>query len=245
MKIIVTDLTRFTNREKVCLAGIDPSTGQCIRPMRLIEGGKTDYLVFESIKKHKVIPGSILEGDFSPIPNSHAPHVEDHSFNAGSLKVIGSATGNEFKQVLEQTSSPTVKLGFGSLPNSRLFVPTAPPPRSIMTLKLTNPKLQFRLSVDKYNNQKFKAHITDASGFQLSFLPVADLGISDHVASIRADDPTLDKLNTFLQGQDTLYIRLGLSRVFSAGNPPRNGFWVQANGIYSFPSHREDLRIYD
>jgi hypothetical protein len=211
--------------------------------MRLIEGGKTDYLAFESIKKHKVIPGSILEGDFSPIPNSHAPHVEDHSFSG--LKVGGSATGNEFKQVLEQTSSPTVKLGFGSLPDSKLFAPTAPPPKSIITLKLTNPKRQFRLSVDKFNDQKFKAHITDASGFQLSFLPVADLGISDHVASIRANDPALEKLNMFFQKQDTLYIRIGLSRVFPVGNPPRNGFWVQANGIYSFPSHREDLRIYD
>lgn len=245
MKIIVTDLTRFSNREKVCLAGIDPSTGQCIRPMRLIEGGKTEYLAFESVKKNKVIPGSVLEGDFSPIPHSHTPHVEDHSFNAGRLKVIGSATGKEFERVLELTSSTTVKSGFGSLPDNRLFASTAPPSTSIMTLKVANPQSQFKLSVDKYNDQKFKAHITDESGFQLSFLPVADLGISDHVASIREDDPTLNELNSFLQQQDTLYIRLGLSRVFSAGNPPRNGYWVQANGIYSFPSYREDLRIYD
>lgn len=213
--------------------------------MRLIDGGKTEYLAFESVKKHKVIPGSILEGDFSPISKSQPPHVEDHSFNAGSLKVAGTATGDEFKQVLERSCSTTVKSGFGSLPENRLFVPTAPPKMSIMTLKLTDPQRQFRLSVDKYNNQKFKAHITDASGFQLSFLPVADLGFSDHVASIRAIDPNLNQLNTFLHEQDTIYIRLGLSRIFSAGDPPRNGFWVQANGIYSFPSYRQDLRIYD
>ena len=32
MKIVVTDLTRFSNPDLVCLAGIDIETGRCIRP---------------------------------------------------------------------------------------------------------------------------------------------------------------------------------------------------------------------
>ena len=32
-KIIITDFTRFSNPKIVCTAGIDLTTGQCIRPM--------------------------------------------------------------------------------------------------------------------------------------------------------------------------------------------------------------------
>jgi hypothetical protein len=33
MKIIITDLTRFANPDIVCIAGINPDTNECVRPM--------------------------------------------------------------------------------------------------------------------------------------------------------------------------------------------------------------------
>lgn len=243
MKIIVTDLTRFRNPDIVCLAGINPDTGQCIRPM-LIKQEKYEYLAFKAVRDRKVTPGSWLEGGFSLIPNLHAPHLEDHSINGG-LKMIGQSSSEDFERVLENSSVTTIQAGFGSRPENRLYALAKPPALSIITLKLTSPKTQFQLVLDTgFNAVKLKANITDSSGHKLSFLPITDLGFSDNLAKIREIDPTLTNLNSFLQGQTTLYVRLGLTRQY-APTPDRDGYWTQINGIYSFPNYRQDLRIYD
>ncbi len=244
MRLVVTDLTRFSNRDKVCLAGIDLDTGACIRPL-VEKNGKNDYISFDGVKEHKVIPGSILEGDFVPVPGSAVPHSEDHRV-IGKLSVKGAASSDDFESILDRSSVPTVRSGFGHLPENRLYSTNNPPGKSIITLKLTSPRTQFRMSADKYNNEKFKAHLVDASGFRLEWLPVTDLGFSDHIQSIRNDDPDFARLNLFLQAQRVLYIRLGLARQYAnPNNPERDGYWVQVNGIYSFPNYRQDLRIYE
>lgn len=243
MKIIVTDLTRFRNPDIVCLAGINVENGHCVRPM-FPNGNKFEYFQFSDVKSHKIIPGSILEGNFSLIGGLSKPHVEDHS-TGGGLIMHGPASGADFEEILESSSVETVKAGFGFQPDKRLYSLANPPARSIVTLKLTSPRTQFRLTVDTgYGDPKFKAHVTDGQGYELSWLPVTDLGFSDHLAKIRQSDPNLFKLNAFLQSQKILYVRIGLTRQY-APTPDRDGYWVQVNGIYSFPNYREDLRIYD
>lgn len=245
MRIVVTDLTRFTNKQIVCLAGIDPDTGTCVRPM-VPSQGKLEYLSFDTVKQHNVIPGSCLEGNFVLEPGSHPPHVEDHR-TLGGINLVAPTTGAAFQAVLEQTSVTRLSDGFGANPVNRLFGLASAPARSIITLKLALPAAQFRLVADGgYGKVKFKAHVRDASGYELSWLPVTDLGFSDHIERVLATDPTLTQLNAFLQSQDVLYLRIGLSRSYAPPDrPDREGYWVQLNGIYSFPSYREDLRIYD
>lgn len=243
MKLIVTDLTRFKDPTIVCLAGINPETGECIRPM-INRNGKASYLSFASVKERKVIPGSCIEGDFTKTANAHAPHVEDYE-TTGQITLTEPATGAAFKNVLEMSSHTSMLGAFGQLPVDRLFSPINPPPVSIVTLKLESPKTQFRLIIDTgFGARKFKAHITDGKGFQMTYMPVTDLGYSDHISKIQEQDPLLSELNGFLQAQECLYLRVGLGRRYAA-NPERDGFWVQLNGIYSFPSQRKDLRIYD
>jgi hypothetical protein len=241
MKIIVTDLTRFGNRDIVCMAGIDQDSGVCVRPMLPSPNGLR-YFGFQTVKDHKIIPGSCLEGNFAAVPNSAAPHVEDHSA-VGQLRLAEAASGAAFEAVLEQSSFTSVGAAFGALPVNRLFGLVNPPKKSIITLKLKSPRTQFNLISDRYNPEKFKAHVTDDAGYELSWLPVTDLGFSDHVTAIRATDPQLHQLNGFLQSQKTIYLRIGLARQYASGG--RDGYWVQLNGIYSFPDFRRDLRIYD
>lgn len=243
MKIIITDLTRFKNPDIVCLAGIDPLTGICIRPM-LENRAKLDYFQFATVKKHAIVPGSCLTGNFIPVANASPPHVEDHR-SQGPVNLAESANSTAFEAVLENSAHTTVEAAFGQRPTNRLFGVTVPPQISIATLRLDHPATQFRLIVDeKYGPPKFKAHVTDAVGYEMSFLPVTDLGFSDHITKIRAADPHLQKLNAFLGAQTKLYLRIGLTRQY-ASDAQRDGFWVQLNGIYSFPTFRRDLRVYD
>lgn len=70
-KIIITDLTRFTNPDEVCTAGYDMSTKELIRPWPYIKREKCDQL--------KILPGAIIEGEFTKKPDRTPPHVEDHN----------------------------------------------------------------------------------------------------------------------------------------------------------------------
>ncbi len=245
MRIIVTDLTRFQNKGLVCLAGINPYTGQCIRPFLRNAGGGTDYLNFQFVKDRNIIPGSYLDTDFIPKRNPFRPHTEDHIIG-GALQTPGNATSEEFMSILDATSSTTVAAGFGSNPVDKYFAMDRPPPISIFTLKLTNPRNQFSLTLTDRYGPAFKVNITDAAGFSMNYLKVTDLGFSDHLGKIQAEFAGAQKLSRFLLEQEVLYLRVGLGQHFAPNNDEsRRGYYVQINGIYSFPSFRQDLRMYD
>jgi hypothetical protein len=53
-KMIVTDLTRFSKPDTVCVAVIDLENGNCMRPM--------PYFSNETCRKLNLQPGAILEG---------------------------------------------------------------------------------------------------------------------------------------------------------------------------------------
>lgn len=243
MKIIVTDLTRFNNNDIVCLAGINPESGECIRPMQ-DNNGRLEYFSFDAIKKSKVIPGSILEGDFRPCTNLEPPHTEDHRA-IGRISVAGNATGTEFENILEESAFQSIADGFESHPDGKLFRQPQYPQTSIITLALRDPANQFKLtSSSDFGKHSFKAHITDGTGLKVEWVPVTDLGFFVHLKDIIDSDRDLKKLNNFLWTQETLYLRIGLSRPWGMC-PEKYGCWLQLNGIYSFPNFRRDIRVYE
>ena len=89
MKIIITDLTRFANKDIVCIAGINPETNECIRPM--------PYIQKASCQKLNILPGAIIEGDFTPCACT-APHIEDK--DRAKLKFLGPCSSEQFKSIL-------------------------------------------------------------------------------------------------------------------------------------------------
>lgn len=236
-KIVVTDLTRFNNRSIACLAGLDVVTGKCVRPL----GGGQTYFQYDSLKKHNIQPGSILEGEFECM-NASAPHTEDYSYE-GKVSLVGTATSADFLQYLESDAVGTILNGFKAEPANRVFPIHQTPPVSIITLRLKQPSTQLQIVEDKFHDSKIKAHVIDDKGFKLSFTPITDLGFFDHAMALRKSDPGLKQLNQFIQKQEVVYLRVGLSRAYTK-DPSRSGFWVQINGIYTFPSYRTDLRTY-
>ena len=101
-KIIITDFTRFSNPKIVGTAGIDLTTGQCIRPM--------PHLNTVFCKSENIVPGAILTGEFTPVQNIAAPHQEDMSYK--NLSCIGLCTSSEFKLALNAGLCDTVENGF-------------------------------------------------------------------------------------------------------------------------------------
>src|SRR5438552_9579734 len=114
--IIITDLTRFSpGNPKVCTAGIDPATRECIRPM--------PYLPFTECSRLGMFPGGILSGEFTFIEPRTPPHTEDCRHQ--NLAFGGACSGAEFRRVLAGSCCPSLEAGFElSLPTGeREFLP--------------------------------------------------------------------------------------------------------------------------
>jgi hypothetical protein len=91
-----------------------------------------------------------------------------------------------------------------------------------------------------YNEGTLKLRFEDASGRIYHRFPITDLGFHEF-AQDRNNAGKLMELNDWIHGQDEVYLRIGLSGVFQ---PPgkKSAYWMQANGIYTFPDAPPGIR---
>ena len=234
MQIIITDLTRFKNQDMVCTAGV-AEDGTVIRPM--------PYLSASSCRDLDIHPGGILEGDFT-LTNGSAPHVEDASYPGDGLDFLGPCSATEFRAALDSTLYSSMSEGFGvPVQNREKCIPVSSPPvRSLITIKI-NP-LSFSIVQDSYHPERLKAHFSDGAGIELAFVGVTDRGFYDYAQLHREDQRAFLEMQRFIQRQQDLYLRLGLSRAYKSPDG-RNGYWIQLNGIYTFPEKLEYIRCYE
>jgi len=232
MEIIITDLTRFNNPEKVCIAGINIETGECIRPL--------PYITFENCKDLNMLPGSKLDGVFNDDNNRGYPHIEDKSRK--DLKFTGNCTNDEFHQILENSLFNSVSEGFDYIfkEGGKVIPYTNPPKRSIITLKINSS--QIRIVKDSFKHGKIKLNLQDNDDKKFSYLPITDLGFYNYAMKHIDDIDFPDTINTFIDEQEELYLRIGLSGRYESNG--RDGYWLQVNGIYTFPNFDTEIRSY-
>ena len=231
--IIITDLTRFKpGNPDVCIAGIDQSDGECIRPV--------PYLAFKECLRLRILPGGILKGDFTPGKAMAAPHTEDHAYK--NLKFGGACSGEEFRQILVDSCFAGVEEGFGvALPPGEKVIPVGNPlPRSLITVRARRGTIE--IIENDYQPGSIRIHFTDESGRRHRFLPITDLGFHDYAQQHR-ERRALADLNREVTRQPEVFLRIGLSR--SHRSPQgKEGYWLQANGIYTFPRKLSYIRTY-
>lgn len=234
MKIIITDLTRFREGvDQVCIAGIDTENKDtCIRPI--------PYLKKSKIIELDMIPGAILEGEFSS-KNSNPPHTEDNSWK--NLKYAGPCTSDEFEEVLQNTAFTSLSEGFDNkIPDGeKVIPPNDPPNRSIVTLKI-EPQ-QIEIVRDGWKKEKIRLHLQDNDRKNFRFLGITDLGFYKLALSKQNDTNYTDALNGFIRSQKKAYLRIGLGREYTSPDG-RQGYWIQVNGIYTFPKFLTEVRTY-
>jgi len=197
---------------------------------------KPGYVTFAKCKELNVLPGTILDGDFTMPQHIEPPHVETRNFT--QLKVKGRVTSEEFKAILEASSNTSIKDGLGTAqPIDKVL--TQPPARSIMTLRIL--PTAFHVVLDNYN--KIKAHLVDGDGVALRYLSISDLGFFLNVGCSDTRKVSPDEITKFIHAQDVLLIRLGLSQKHTDQHG-RTGYWMQINGIYTFPEYDHIVRAY-
>ncbi|WP_086930569.1 dual OB domain-containing protein [Agarilytica rhodophyticola] len=230
-EVIITDLTRFSTGDNVCTAVIDVKTGECFRPMPYLKSTKCEEL--------GIHPGAILKGNISLQQNRDNPHVEDASYS--DLKFYGACNGEQFLQILENSSSDSVSQGFGiDFDSNQKHIPYGQEANcSIITIKVL-PR-QLSIHEDQFKPGKIKASFTDDSGHKYNYLSITDRGFHDYAKKHQNDD-RLHEVTDLINKQDSVYLRVGLSRVWAIGE--RNGYWLQVNGIYTFPRFHDEIRSY-
>ena len=234
-RLIVTDLTRFKNKEILCMAGLMQGDATCVRPARAFTGQGPTYYRYDDLRRLNVLPGTILEGEFGFPAQMHAPHVEDR-VPQGRLTVVGAATSEEFETALAQSAYESLSAGFGvELKGDKKYLATLQPPtRSIITLR-TSPA-NFSVFEDKYG--KLRTHVMDGTGTRYQYLSVTDLGFFDYVGNTNTRRMTAAEALAQIHAQTSLYLRIGLSRIHEGC------YWLQVNGIYTFPDYSIILRQY-
>ena len=238
--IIVTDLTRFNTHGRLCTAGLTLDGQECIRPLHNVVRGHPEYLTHEQCQQHNILPGMMLSAEFEQPQSVDAPHIEDRLYN--TLTAHGMCTSEQFEQTLTASLSPTVAAGFGIDGNIRKVIPyNIRAPKSIITVEARPGTL--RIVEDEYKPDRIKAHFTDQAGAEFSYLPITDLGFYDHVGNPQTRRVTVAEINRFIKSQRRVLLRVGLSRRYAAPNG-RDGFWMQLNGIYSFPDFSQPIRSY-
>lgn len=231
-KMIVTDLTRFSTPDKVCVAVIDTETGNCMRPM--------PYFSSEICKKYNLQPGAILNGKMKISGHGKNPHLEDAIYEG--LKFIGPCTSEEFEKILKDSMSSSVANGFGyDFSIGQKHIPYGTNANcSIITIKVTPQNIE--IHEDQYKPGKIKLSFTDAANHQYRYIAITDRGFYDYAMKHQRDG-NLYNVQRFMERQKDIYLRVGLSRRHSIPDG-RDGYWLQVNGIYTFPEYQKDIRSY-
>jgi hypothetical protein len=231
--IIVTDLTRFRNPEIVCIAGIDENSGECIRPM--------PYLALSECQRLNVLPGAKLTGSFTPSPDRTGPHQEDYRYER--LRFLGPSSSEEFKSALGQGLYESVEEGFEiTLRNNQKHIPTDHEvQRSIITARISPSDTE--IVEDSYNPGKIKLNFRDQSFSEFRYIGITDLGFHKYALQHHSRNE-LRTINTMIKAQEEVYLRIGLSREYQPPHDKRKGYWLQVNGIYTFPDYNEEIRCY-
>ncbi len=229
--IVVTDLTRFSNPEIVCMAGTDCRDGQCVRPM--------PYLTTAKCRELRLAPGIILAGDFFPALDAKGPHQEDYWYQG--LRAEGQCTTAEFRTALRRGLFESVEKGFEiELVYRQKHIPLGHPvKRSIITISVAPARLA--VVGDSGMPEKVKLHFVDQSGRNFSAISITDLGFHTQASEHHARNALME-LNRQIQSQREVLLRVGLSRDYSAPDG-RRGYWLQVNGVYAFPDFPTGIRV--
>lgn len=178
----------------------------------------------------------MIDGDFKKVQNVNKPHLEDYNYTKLKRKKI--CTSDEFKTLLTKDISSSISEGFGySFPEKGKVIPKkSAPSKSIITLKINTNNIE--IVKDGFKEGKIRLNLLDNDDKRFSFLSITDLGFYNYAMKHFQDKDFPKIINNFIRKQDTVFLRVGLGREY------QDGFWLQINGIYTFPNFDSEIRSY-
>ncbi|HYM54419.1 MAG TPA: hypothetical protein VES97_03595 [Solirubrobacteraceae bacterium] len=222
MRIVVNHLTRM-DAPRICVAGIDPSTGRCVRPTTGRRHPLTRDLLTESGGPFTV--GALIElGDVTPDPKR--PEMEDHLFWPERARLVGRLSSNRYLELLHEHAVGGLHTIFGDdlVRHERNYAVDAN--RGAVSLGVLKVRRRPDLEVDRYN--KLRLRLNDEK--RPAFLSVTDLRFveADH-RTIKTE--IVDDVRARMRRGVEVLLMLGLARAFKKPGDEGERHWLQVNGI--------------
>ncbi|MDD9955682.1 MAG: hypothetical protein OXP68_05630 [Anaerolineaceae bacterium] len=234
-RILITDLTAMGG-DRVCIAGIDREWN-AIRPVFSLP----DIPIRNDLYMGRQVvirPGAVVTMQLEPLTNPEAPHVEDHLWSGSHrMRHAGVLDDERWRNALQGLVERSARPLFGAelralgRQRNRIFLP-GEATHSLATVRCRR-NLVFRLSEKDGGGFRYALSFFDDRGESYQNIPVTDLALrawaNAQVRQGATTDFISDLLSTQLNEAHHVYLRLGLGREYEGK------FWLQVNGIYSFP----------
>lgn len=221
MRIIINHLTRMAPGY-ICVAGVNPVTGQHVRPTTY---GRLGRHLLRAMSGPFEVAANVDIGD--AVPDGVAPEVEDHRFEPSHARYCETIAPPTFWTLLETVARPTLADIFGAELQQSGSSCSVARGKGLASLGCLQPAARPRLVRDTYG--KLRMHISDA--VLTASVPVTDLRLfkEDH-ATIR-DDVVADLSRRLGRGVAVI-LSVGLSRPFAKSPGDEERHWLQVNGIH-------------
>jgi hypothetical protein len=227
--LVITDLTRLkSDGDTVCTAGVDLHTGESLRPY--------PYFTKGFCKTHGILPGVKISALFAPTLNRAAPHSEDSLCN--NLQVEGSVPSENFHEILRKYSVTSLMEGFRtSLPRFQKYFPKdIPPPVSLVTLQVKPDQIHLHPG---QTTGSIRLNLGGSGRMPINEIPITDLRFHALLRQNPQNEFYIE-LNRELHRKEEVFLRVGLGRCYT-NQQGKEGFWLQVNGIYTFPEKLSTL----
>jgi hypothetical protein len=222
MRMVVTQLTRM-RAPRICVAGIDPDTGQHIRPITGPEAPLTRELLADEGGQFAL--GALFElGYVAPDPKP--PETEDHLFRPEEAQVLGQLSSARYLELLNRHASDRLQAVFGDALVRRGQTHAIDSGCGAVSLGILRPRRRPDLEVNAYGKLRLRLN---GDGKPAS-LPVTDVRFveTDH-ESIRSE--VVADVNARMRRGVGVLLMLGLARAFRADGDDCERHWLQVNGI--------------
>jgi hypothetical protein len=231
MKIIIDHLTRMSSGF-ICAAGIDPETGQHIRPV--LRGNQSFPVTKLAIHGGPLAISAIVDlkgAILTPVK----PEIEDHLVFQLLMRRAGSLDDGDFWELLAQRSHTRFSTIFGSDLVHDGQSCTVTPGSGLASLGLLTPSQSPRISVRQRPNGRSGVRLSVTDGDVYCDLSVTDVRLyrDDNIGNWIPHLAVVQRVSHALQEGEPVVLAVGLTRPFSGSNgKPRH--WLQINNIH-FP----------
>ena len=233
--LTITDLTRMKGGH-VCIAGID-SDGVCVRPVLPPPGLFHEHLQVEG--RTVIKPRAKIEFELRPT-SCAAPHTEDMEFEAATWRHLGDCDDDEWFQLLDSDTAPSVEAIFQGALRDRRYVMPGQAAQSLGTVQAFDiHEMQF---LDPHTGApRPRLRFSDAAGAVYD-LPITDLAWRDWIATLgtgasRSGHTAVVRAVQMLKKAPALFLRVGLTRPFDPEGGTQEKCWLQITGVYRM-AHR-------
>ena len=222
-EIVLLDVTDMGGAH-VCIAGLDPDSGQ---QLRLSDPTPTQAMVR---KLGGLRPGDVVSIEWQPARRVTSPHVEDGAWYPVRLKKVRRTAFEELSELLARYAFDSVEEAFGAhcvgSGNTNHAWPPVGGERSLATLRVR----YVRAARD--DRGKVRLAFRDGAGAYWQSVPFQDLQVKIHQTT--CDGCTsgfFENVRSDFDG-NTAILRIGLARAYDHPDHPK-ACWLQVTNIFA------------